>query len=97
MIVKRTAEEENRLFRDILDKHEKFTDADLQLLRELTGEFHRQGYGWLKGRMEVEVIAAIEAFDRSSAALVDTTNRLTQRILWLTVVTVIVAVIALFK
>ena len=44
-------------------------------------------------RSNLEVIVAVRSFDRASAQLIQTTNTLTTRILWLTVAAISLGVI----
>lgn len=86
---------------DILKK-EKVTDDDLEELQRLSSQL-----GSLMGtfsstlgreanfRMSIELIVAIRGFDKASAGLIATTNKLTKQILWLTRVGIAIALIAL--
>lgn len=89
----------------LLQTREPFSLDDLQVLRDgLLGASsaftNPANTAWLESRLNVETInslielnKAIQNLNASSTELVSTTNRLTTRILWLTVVGVIVGII----
>ena len=90
----------NRMFK-ILKKPGTLTDEELDELRKF---FPQPGSpvsiaqsNVADFRMNIELIAAIRTFDKASTNLVTTTNRLTQRILWLTVVAVGIALIPVVR
>ena len=78
----------------IVEKPDKFTREDLKTIRlnipSLT-QFYASHASMLQGRMTIELIDSIWHLDDTSTNLINTTNRLTTRILWLTVVGVLVA------
>jgi hypothetical protein len=88
-------EDQTAAVRGVLEKEQKLTAADLQVLRENTRAVQhlsgRSDYAYVF-RMEVELIDAIRALDETSAELIQQTNRLTSRIFVLTIVGVVVAV-----
>jgi hypothetical protein len=47
------------------------------------------------GRLEIELIASIRQLDATSTRLITETNALTRKILWLTVVGVVLALVGL--
>ena len=78
----------------------KFTDADLQLLREEAAQVnHMTGKqdAWFTTRMEVELIDTIRALDQTSSKLITTTNRLTTVILGVTIFGAVIAAVELWK
>lgn len=92
---------------ELLRKPERFTLEDLQRLREglpgASASFsHTENAVWLNSRLSVETIDAlvglnesIRNLDASTGKLVNTTNRLTTYILWLTGVGVFVGLVQL--
>src|SRR3989442_1443120 len=87
-----------------ISKTEKFGPGDLRALRESLASVHtftQPGQVMIASRLSVEVIDALMSLDHSihkldetSANLITTTNKLTQRILWLTVVAIVIALAA---
>jgi hypothetical protein len=74
----------------------KFTDADLQLLREDAAQVnHMTGKqdAWFTARMTVELIDTIRTLDKTSSNLIKTTNTLTIVILLVTAIGVVVAIV----
>jgi hypothetical protein len=85
-------------FSRVLSKAGKLNKEDLEVLRQNIGSIPqlRDGRGdWVVTRMEVELVDAITRLDETSTQLITTTNRLTRKILWLTVVGVAVALAGL--
>lgn len=82
----------------ILSKTGKLNRDDLEVLREKIGCVPQLQGGrgdWVVTRMEVELVDAITQLDETSTQLITTTNKLTRKILGLTVVGVAVAVAGL--
>ena len=80
----------NRTYK-ILTKEGSLTDEDITELRKLIGKvgMTKTFYSDMANfRMNTELIAAIRTFDKASADLITTTNKLTNRILILTYVVV---------
>ena len=81
---------------EILKKEGEITDENIVELRRLVGQlassmelFASATYSNVANfRMSMELIAAIRTFDKASADLITTTNKLTNRILILTYVVV---------
>jgi len=83
-------EEHEQHFYQLIGKRESLTDEDLQTLRDVLSRANfnmvrPHVFGKAQLRVDVDLIDSLRKFDRASAALVSTTNRLTRRILWLTV------------
>ena len=102
-------EDHEQRFYHLIGKREPLTDDDLQTLRDVLSRAnfnmvrpHVLGKAQL--RVDIDLIASLRSFDKASAALVTTTNKLTSRILWLTVgaifiglVQIVIAVMSLFS
>jgi hypothetical protein len=80
---------------EIFKKEGEMTDEEIAELRRLiansgslTGIFSGSFSNVANIRMNIELIAAIRSFDKASANLITTTNKLTKRILILTYVVV---------
>ena len=74
-------------FDEILRQPHTLTDeelAELLTLINLAPYAHPQVQALVNLRMSLETIDSIRRFDKASAALVTTTNRLTQQIIYLT-------------
>ena len=85
--------------RKLFEKTERFTRADLNVLREdvaMIRHFSSKA-DYIEIRMTVELIDAIGRLDATSTKLIRQTNRLTLAILALTVVGVIVAILTYLK
>jgi hypothetical protein len=85
----------NRLI-ELLRKDDALTDVELREMRRLNNQeakSHVQGMALI--RMSLDGIEAIRGFDRASADLIKTTNRLTRWMLWFTILAVLIAVAAL--
>jgi len=85
--------DETRL-RELIRKPEGYTDEEIAELRSVANLVGNLGTDWRKRaqfRAAVETIAAIKQFDNASAALINTTNRLTKWVLGLTILGVLFA------
>src|SRR5437762_2869694 len=97
------AEQHERVWAAI-SKTGRFSPEDLQSLREglrSVPTFTQPGHVMILSRLSVEIIDALIALnssvhklDQTSTDLITTTNKLTQRIFWLTVVAVIIGLLA---
>jgi hypothetical protein len=92
-----TAEEQRMALTQVLEKQQKLTASDLQILRNNTaGVPLLSSMDYFAFRMEIELIDAIRTLDETSAKLIDKTNKLTTAILVLTIVGVILAGLQIF-
>lgn len=97
---------------EIIKQNAEITDENLSELRSLLSQLTSAAQSIFAGsysnvaafRMNIELMAAIRTFDKASANLIRTTNKLTKRILILTYVVVglglvsaIPAVLQLFR
>ena len=75
---------------EILRQERSLTDGEIAELRTLSGAVDTRTTYWdvAHFRMNVELLAAIRSFDKASANLITTTNKLTERILMLTCVAI---------
>ncbi len=83
-------------FNDTFSKSEALTEKDIQSVRN---RLHEAPYAMMttiqraQFRSALELIDSIRRFDEASGELVTTTNILTRRILWLTWVVLVPAVV----
>ncbi len=74
-------DEQIAAIRGVLSKNQRFTAADLQILRENADAFNHLISKADDRRIEFEFIDAIRALDETSTKLINKTNRLTVAIL----------------
>ena len=81
----------------IINKLEPITDQELEELRSVAGTSYVGGSATFimnaQLKVTVELIVAIKRFDNTSAELVKTTNVLTKRVFWLTLLAIVLALI----
>jgi hypothetical protein len=85
------ASEQEQLLK-LLSQREPYAAEQISELRNFTTAIARLGDDWrtrAQFRSSIETIAAIKEFDKVSGNLVATTNKLTTRIFWLTVVALV--------
>lgn len=84
--------------RKILEKQERLTGADLDVLRHNTiGAIgHSSKSDAFMFRMEIELMDAIRALDETSTELINKTNKLTTVIMVLTGVGIFIAAVGIF-
>jgi hypothetical protein len=94
-----TPEEKSASIQQVFEGKQKFTAANLQVLRENADllEGHDKKTDYYRFRMEIELIDAIRSLDEVSAKLITTTNRLTGVILALTVVGIVLTAWTVFQ
>lgn len=83
-------------FIELLTKDDALTDVELREMRRLINQDarpHVQGMALI--RTSLDGIEAIRGFDRASADLIKTTNRLNRWMLWFTILAVLIAIAAL--
>jgi hypothetical protein len=90
---------EDAPFLQLLTKTSPYTDEELEQLRSLSFDAGPEiTDNWMRAaqlKLFVELTLAVRKLDRASSSLVNTTNKLTIRILWLTIVAVFVGVVQL--
>jgi hypothetical protein len=89
-----------QLFYDLIGKIEAFTDGDIQRLRDCLKHtnfnmLRNHVVGKAQLRVDVEAIESIRRFDEASGKLVQTTNSLTKKGLWLSGAAIAVALASL--